>query len=229
MKKKFLYQGMIIKQKKENIIEKIINIFDESYNIKNKKKYLIKKSNQIKIEYQVDDDDEEEEEEEKIKIFGKKFVRNNKNKCYILYEGKKNNLVEFFNVGNNLKKSIIIKLIEINSFINLEHMFNKCEYITLIRNIDKLNINKVNNISYLFSDCSSLEYLPVLSNWNTSNVIDMRNLFYNCESLEYLPDISKWNTNKVKYMSYLFYGCSSLEYLPDLSNWNTSNIVDMSI
>ena len=41
-----------------------------------------------------------------IRIFGKNFVKNNKNKCKIIFNGKEYKIIEEFNI-NNQKKTII--------------------------------------------------------------------------------------------------------------------------
>ena len=95
---------MIIKQKEYTDIKKLNIIFAKSFNnylkedklhkkdlkIKNnniddnnKRIILIKKKNRIKIEYKID------KGENKIKTFDDDFVNINRNKCYIVNDGKK--------------------------------------------------------------------------------------------------------------------------------------------
>ena len=114
MKKKLLYNEVIIKQKNKYNIEKINNIFDKSFN-KNKNSILTNNV-RIKTKYRVDD-------KKIIKIFGNYFFRNNKNKCYISYEGKKHKLVEYLEIKNNNIRKIEIELIGINNIIDLREMF----------------------------------------------------------------------------------------------------------
>ena len=78
----------------------------------------------------------------KIRIFGTNFVKNNKNKCKIIIDGKEYELKEEFNIKNEERKEI--KLIE---------------------------ISKITDMSYMFSECSSLSNLPDISKWNTNNNI----------------------------------------------------------
>ena len=120
-----------------------------------------------------------------IKIFGKNFVENNRNICYIIYEGTKYELREYLE-NRTYYKILEIKLIGINNIINASHMFYWCE---------------------------SLNLLPDISNWNTNNVTNMSFMFHGCKSLNSLPDISKWNTNNVTDMSGMFYGCESLKFV----------------
>ena len=89
-----------------------------------------------------------------IFIFGKYFVKNNKNNCNLLINGKKRELcsklyLNEINIQNNI---IEIKLIE-----------NK----------------HITNMSNMFRDYSSLVSLPDISKWNTMNVTDMNSIFSN--------------------------------------------------
>ena len=136
--------------------------------------------------------------EKRIKIFGKKFVENNKNKCKIKIKEKIIELNEYYEINENEKKN---------------------EYLDILL----IGINNVKDMSYMFYNCSSLSSLPDISKWNTSNVNNMSSMFYNCSSLSSLPDISKWNISNVNNMSYMFSRCSSLLSIPEISKWDTSN------
>ena len=131
-----------------------------------------------------------------IKIFGDKFVVNNKNRCKIIYKKKKYELKKNFKSRHNIS----------------------------VLKINLTGILGITNMSYMFHDCNYLKSLPDISKWNTSNVNDMSYMFYYCKSLSSLPDISKWNTSNVKSMSYMFSNCSSLLSLPNISKWNTSHL-----
>ena len=141
--------------------------------------------------------------EKEIKLFDEDFVKNNKNNCRLIINGKEQDLKEKYTFGlfSTKKEVLEIKL---------------------------KGITNITNMSYMFYGCSSLSSLPDISKWNTSNVTDMSCMFDRCSSLSSLPDISKWNTSNVTNMSCMFYGCSSLSSLPDISKWNTSNVTNMS-
>ena len=117
--------------------------------------------NEINIIYDIE---ECNKKEGKIKIFGKYFVNNNKNKCKIIINDKENELIEEYNIKDNNKKKLEIKLI---------------------------GIDKISDMSYMFDGCSSLSNLPDISKWNTNNVNNMSYMFYKCSSLSKLPDISR--------------------------------------
>ena len=175
------------------------------------------------------------EDKEKIRIFGEYFVKNNKDKCKVIYKEKENELKEFFediSTNYNHKDDIILKLRIKDIITDVSYMFYECDSLLLFP-------NKPNGLSFLvgsnviemrnmFSGCKSLISLPDVSRWNTSNIHNMTFMFRGCESLQSLPDISKWNTSNVTKMKSVFSCCESLIYLPEISKWNTSNVKDMS-
>ena len=171
--------------------------------INNEKNKLINEDiEQIIIKYKIDDI----EYSKNIRIFGDKFVENNKNKCKIIVNGNGYDLSTHLNIN---KKQLNNNILEI-----------------------KLKgIRQITDMSYMFSgdyrEATLLSSLPDTSKWNTSNVTTMECMFDNCSSLSSLPDISKWNTSNVTTMESMFYNCSSLSSLPDISIWNTSNVTNM--
>jgi len=168
--------------------------------------------------------------DKKVKIFGKDFVKNNKNKTKIIYEDTEYELQEEFNLDKTFiqKDMLVIKLKGISYITDMSYMFNNCNSLIDLPDISTWNINKVKDMSYMFYDCSSLKKLPDISGLNTQNIKNMSYLFYNCKSLISLPDLSNWNTSNVTNMSGMFYKCLSLQSLPDLSRWDTSNVNKMS-
>ena len=99
-----------------------------------------KKLNRITIAYKV------EKKEEYIKLFGSKFVENNKNNCYLIINGEKIELSE--------NAQLSIKEIE-----TLE--------------VDLVEIKPITNMSYMFSECKSLKSLEDFSQLYTGNVTDI--------------------------------------------------------
>ena len=190
-------QNAIIKFKNKNVFknkkEEIGFIYDTSFRKYKNKLFKIKPINKIKkykneiikLEYLYNN------KEKNSSFFGMNFIKSNKNKCFIIFNNKKYNLINNIKELINKKKNklILIKIRIIENIIDLAEMFFKC--------ISLISLNDI-------------------SKWNTNNVISMKNLFYGCSSLKSLPDISKWNTNKVVNMEGLFYGCSSLISLPDI-------------
>ena len=166
----------------------------------------------------------------KIKIFGNKFVENNKGNCELIAFGEKYELNSYFNksdirLNNNTFK---ITLKGMNKITNLTGMFEGCTSLISISGLSEYNLINISDISSVFEGCTSLSSLPDISNWNTINIRDMSNLFKGCTSLEYIPDISKWRTDNLINMRGLFSSCEKITSLPDISNWNINNVNDMS-
>ena len=143
-------------------------------------------------------------------MFGIKFVENNKDNCYLLIDGEKKELCEYYQVLINEIRTLEIELIEIRPIINMQHMFDGCKLLESLPDISKWNTKNVIDMGNMFSYCTSLESLPDISNWNTRNVTLMNGLFTGCDSLISLPDISKWDTTNTTKMNSIFFGCSNL-------------------
>ena len=150
------------------------------------------------------------------RIFGDKFVENNKGKCIMIINGKKHELSTHINKDIIKDKLIDIKLKEIKPIIDMSYMFYECKNLFDISNWDTSNII---NMRFMFFDCGNI---PDISKWDTSNVINMSGMFYDCGNI---PDISKWDTSNVTNMSNMFCVCKNL---PDISKWNTSKVIDMN-
>ena len=158
---------VIIKENTKKNLENIYNIFNSS--LEKYKNYLtfnkleifkennnnlnkifekdIKNLNKIKIKYKVNENDN------KIRIFGDTFVKNNRNICYIINNGKKYNLNNYFNIRNKKIKHLVIELVGISKFSNLKDMFKDCFTLSSLHNISKWNTDKIKDMSDLFSEC----------------------------------------------------------------------------
>jgi len=218
-----LYNINEININNENIIKDINNINNDK-NINNKFKQINNIYNkifndEITIIYNIKD------KEDEIKIFDSDFVKNNKDKCKIIYDDEIYDLTEYFKINKNDDKLKIL-LKGISNITNMSDMFYRCSSLSSLPDISNWNTSNVTNMNGMFFYCSSLSSLPDISNWNTSNVTNMRSMFRECSSLSSLPDISNWNTSNVTDMSYMFCDCSSLSSLPDISNWNIKNLKD---
>jgi len=98
-----------------------------------------------------------------IRIFGSKFVKNNRNICKMIIDNKEYEITDEYKVKSNDNNKLQIKL---------------------------KGIDNITNISYMFKGCSSLSFLPDISKWNTNNVTNMSYMFRGCSSLSSLPNIN---------------------------------------
>ena len=117
----------------------------------------------------------------RIKLFSQSFVNNNQDKCYLLINGNKKELLKEYEVDTFNIKTLYIKLV---------------------------GLKNITDISGMFRDCTSLVNVPNLWDMNTYRFRDFSEMFYGCSSLKSLPDISGWNTSNVKKFSYMFGKCS---------------------
>ena len=169
--------------------------------------------------------------DEKIKIFGKKFIENNKSNFKIIINNNEKELCEYLDINElkNFEQNIIeIKLQQIKVSTDLSHMFSGCKNLYSLEKSSNLNLSKVINMNNMFFGCSNLSFISNISNWDTSNVRNMGDMFSGCSAISSLPDISKFDTRNVTNLSYMFSGCESLSYLPDISKWDTSNVTNIS-
>ena len=160
------------------------------------------KNNEIKIIYYIN--------KRELNIFGREFVKINRNICKMIIDNKEYDITEKYNVKKIDKNTLIIKLKGAEMLINMSYMFFNCSSLLSLPNISKWNTNNVTNMSYMFYNCKSLESLPKISNWKTDNVTNMSHMFSGCFKLKSLPDISKWKTDNVINMSSIFKDCSKL-------------------
>ena len=219
-------------------INNIINIFQKSFeNRENIIKYKTKNSDTY------------------IKIFGKKFVINNKNNCKIVCNKKEFDLTEYFDISNYANENNILEIelkiinnikdmsfmfdncsslfflssnFDTKDVINMSYIFNNCFSLTNLYGMEKWKSDNVNNMEGMFNNCIKISNLPDISKWNINKVINLSKMFNNCTSLNKLPNISKWNTNQVKILSKMFNNCTALNNLPDISKWDISNTITLS-
>ena len=187
----------------------------------------------INLEYEFEKEDIDIQEDYSVKIFGKKFVENNKEKCFLVVNEMImdiNNSICLKDIYDNFNlESCPIKLnVELverpnNKITDLSFMFGAISNLKPNSNFNNFDSIKVTKTKFMFLNCLSITELPDISNLNFSNVTDMRHMFSGCKSLKKLPDISKWDTNKLYNIEGMFENCESLTFLPDISNWNKNH------
>ena len=104
-------------------------------------KEKIAKKEQFKEEHDFIFDDEKEYNDDILRIFGKYFVKHNKNKCKIIYKNKKYELKEYFEeIDNNYKRKdeiVKLKLVGINNISDISKMFYGCIHLTSVSEYPK--------------------------------------------------------------------------------------------
>ncbi len=172
-------------EQNDAIISNDIN--DNSYEI-NKYFKMIYKPNENKkekkeiIKKMIDEDgfefnDEKETKEEVIRILGKYFVKQNKNKCKIIYNNKKYKLKEYFDeIDKNYKyniEKIKLKLTGINNITNFEKMFYGCYHLSSVSE-SKNDIEQISTTIELFDSSSEINSCLLLFEEIEANNINER-------------------------------------------------------
>ena len=203
---------MSLEQDKEYICNNIIDeLEDNKYFIMIYKPNINKKEKEEIIKKLKDDlfpfDDEKDYKEDVIRIFGKKFVKHNKNKCKIIYNNKKFKLKEYLHeIDNNYNHNINeikLKINGINNIVDFTVMFHGCIHLLSVSESNN-DIQKCISID-IFNDNnsnSSLYEEQESDNINELNNIDINyeftDSFYygiNISSFENISSISKEGNN----------------------------------
>ena len=133
----------------------------------------------------INSDDKERFEKElgetisREKLFGERFVKNNKNICKMIINGKRQEICsylpkyqEYLNEGK-----LEIKLIDFKNISDISYMFSGCLSLISLPDISKMNLNSITNIRGIFFYCSSLSYIDDISKWEIKNVQDICGIF----------------------------------------------------
>lgn len=172
---------------------------------------------------------------DKIRIFGKIFVNNNKEKCLILYNDKIFPLKECF-VNEDIKSGnkLEIILIVFEFIYDISYMIYDCDSLEKFligedKTIDMLENLREKDEGFVFNLSSSSE--------KESRDFFEKNEFYNTELFSEIKHITPsdiFYTSQtpdnliIKDLQYMFDGCLSLKYLSDISNWKTNNVLNMN-
>ena len=178
-------------------------------------------------------------ESDNIRILGKDFVKNNKNKGKLIINNKKYKLKEFIN-SNEIKNDIIkINMILSKELSNISHLFDNCSklkefsFCDDIRFIDDkephlleeyndydndIYFNFNENSSDNFSEHSLYKNLRIDDIYsNCSTITNKTEEKYNNSTINDIRDkIIICEHNYYYDMSYMFYNCRSLLSLPEI-------------
>jgi len=158
------------------------------------------------------------------KLFGEKFVENNKDNTFIITDkGKNIELVESYNFGNKSEK-ISIKLIIIKERIDMSFMFYNCTNLKSLSNISKWTKTKIISTYYLFYNCADLD-LPDILDWDISKINNFHLMFCNYHPSVYLD---KWENN-IRFKDSLIFGFSNSYYKKYAANLSKPKYYDQGI
>ena len=198
--------------------------------------------------YDVEDEETGKIKHIKVRILGEFFIKRNTRTCKIIYKNKIKTPKEYFkDVKDNYnnKDKIKIKLVILDNYLDISHLFNGCTFLKSIIELPKKeslnNDYESNNINNISSEIN-----PKQSSTENNDSSSISN-FYNESSSH--SGIQKQNpqnnnlinVNKIQKKRNLFYEklyitnanstfnrCLSLEILPDISKWIPLNIINMS-
>ena len=163
----------------------------------------------------------------KIRLFGKKFVENNLNKCFLIIDGKEFELCEYYKKENQELKELTIILVKKKPIENMTEMFKNCKCLTSVIK-KQWREQKVINMSYMFCGCEKLNELDFFSEINVSEVKDFSYMFNKCNSLKAINEPLNFNIAKAEKLNCMFNECQLLEKIDGISEFITDNVEDMS-
>ena len=174
---------------------------------------------------------EDEEEDDRIRLFGKKFIERNKDKCLIIYNNEIYPLQEYFLIKDIESKDIKIKLLIFEKIISLTSLFDKCKSLTEIEFFENnkkiLNKNKEdklknetiianeNNTEYseFYKSNEENDFYPSKSN-KSLTVTD----YYTIITQKYNGTLSSlYSYNKLFNMKNIYIKSKSIIYLPKIN------------
>ena len=130
----------------------------------------------------------DEANEENVRIFGKRFVNRNRDKCIIIYKDVIFELKEFFediNIAYNHKDEFTIKLRIYKTITDLSYMFAECFSLVSIREIsDSKDTSSIKTDTNIEMDDGYYDYY----NNNNSSENNLPSLCYNRQNIEGITD-----------------------------------------
>ena len=188
--------------------------------------------------------------EKKERIFGKEFVKNNRNKCMIIYHNKKYKLLEYFKVA---KEELKLKFIFHKSLFNLSYMFKDCKSLIQFSFKDEGRNNNFKSKNYIDFDEKEEEQENIYNlkdndkygvnyNDNYFKLINIKkvlntvsNSFVEEESeetdslsIKFLNNNILENNHYYTIMNGMFFNCSSLNIINYSSNWKFNQILGIN-
>ena len=144
----------------ENIIVKVINIFNMYHKMSNI-------FDEISLIYNVDD------KEEETRIFSDIFVHNNKDICQMVIDDKVYELKGKFNTKNYKNKELNIKLKNIEKCYDFSKMLDGCKSLSSLPEFYKLNTVSINLMLDLLRKCYESFFRDDAPSWLVNNLIHL--------------------------------------------------------
>lgn len=197
------------------------NLYDEIY-----------ETSCLKIDYDISNIAFNQKKE--YRIFGDKFVKNNKHKVYPIINGKRSELTAKTKINKNYLQVILVQKSydgQEKYIDNMSFMFCNCKSasikLTKMENRNILNLSKVTDISNMYRNCSNirkidLEFFDVMN-----NLKKIDSLFSGCKKLVEISNLESLKTYSVTSMYRIFNCCKALndfKGLKPLSYFNVDKV-----
>ena len=203
----------------EFIKNKYVNCFEKNCLVINYDEARIELGNEIRNE---------------IRIFGDRFVQNNKDKLYLIINNKYEELTSTIEINEEYLEVILVQKYkdeEKKYITDLSYMFSGCNLLlgfNKFKGHETINLKHVENITSMFNKCTEIKELNLELLGDFKEVKIMENLFRGCEELTSIVGIENWDTSKVTSMNSMFKGCQKLINKDFLKKFNTLNVTDFT-
>ena len=210
-------------------------------------KYIEEENNDIeekngKDNENIGEENEEDNEKGLLRILGKEFIKNNKNKGKLIINNKRYKLEEYIKIEDNNVQNYKLQMILSKDLSNYSYMFKDCESLIEFSSYDyeedydfnKMNIVEISKEEILnfdidanYNDNSFYKDNPFIDiSEITKKEVSIKNS--DNSELSELDDSLVFSNNNYTILKGMFFECESLKIIPDLSKLNTKNIVDVS-
>ena len=213
-----------------NIIDTNINIVKGNKNKKFNFKYLVQNKN------------------EEIYLFGENFVKNNKDKCYLIidntdcelrskYQFLKTgeqivtlvikddniNFKEMFDFSAFFKGDSIYKIFMVMGLSYSYSKYKKINNLIDISSLENLDVSECEDLSFMFCGCVNVKNFDCLKNWDISKCKNLEGIFRYCSFSE-VNFLSSWKFNNARNLSFMFDECYELKDIKGCQEWNVGNV-----
>ena len=216
-----------------NNIETNINIVKGNKNKKFNFKYLVNK------------------EKEEIYLFGEEFVKNNKDKSYLIIDNidcELRSKYTFLRKGEQ-----IVTLVIKDNNINFKHLFHfsiefdqvcclglnifdsdddeydlkykRINNLIDISSLENLDVSECEDLSFMFFGCVNVKNFDCLKNWDISKCKNLRGIFGYC-SFSNVNFLSFWKFYNAINLRSMFYYCYELNDIKGCKEWNVEKVED---
>ena len=167
-----------------------------------------------------------------IQIFGKTFVKNNKDKCHLIIENNDCELRAFYKFKTKGEKSITLVIDEED--INFIEMFKPdglTDYryynksLIDISSLESLDASEITDLEAMFCGCWEIKNFKCLKDWDVSKCKNFSHLFEDCSFSE-IDFLSNWNVSNSTHLNNMFDGCRNLINIKGIKNWNVENVTN---